>query len=157
LVELEFYFPINQFSAKSLNQLIQQYTDFPCHELSFSTLTGLMKGFVDLIFQYQNKFYIVDYKSNHLGNHPDDYQQPQLQQAIYEHRYDVQYLIYTVALHRYLQKRLPNYQYQQHFGGVGYLFLRGIDVSLGADYGIYYHCPPYQQIQQLDELFGVHA
>ena len=89
-------------------------------------MTGMLKGFIDLVFYHDGKYYIADYKSNYLGDSHADYQPEALAQAMLEHRYDLQYQLYTLALHRYLRHRLPDYDYQTHFGGVYYLFLRGM-------------------------------
>mgnify|MGYP006280799743 CR=1 FL=1 len=67
-----------------------------------------------------------------------------------DHRYDVQYVLYTVALHRLLQVRLPGYDYDQHMGGAVYVFLRGID-QLNA--GVHLHRPARALIEALDALF----
>jgi exodeoxyribonuclease V beta subunit len=118
-------------------------------ELNFDPARGLMKGFIDMVFEYQNKFYIVDYKSNWLGNQQVAYRIDNLQQVMVQEHYILQYHIYCVALHQYLQLRLPNYQYEQHFGGVFYLFVRGMRPEWGADYGVYYDRPEAQLIYEL--------
>ena len=112
----------------------------------------MMKGFIDLIFMHNGKFYIVDYKTNHLGNHSKDYDDTNLNTAMLDNYYDVQYLIYSVALTRYLKFRMPNYNYDEHFGGVFYLFVRGM-TDIGSD-GIYFRKPTEKQIEQLDQLMG---
>ena len=71
--------------------------------------------------------------------------------AVYNHRYDFQYLLYTVALHRYLSQRLPDYDYDQHFGGAYYLFLRGMHPDTGCQYGVYYNKPEFSLINKLDK------
>ncbi|WP_350609466.1 hypothetical protein, partial [Pseudoalteromonas sp. 41-MNA-CIBAN-0057] len=78
-------------------------------KLEFAHVKGLLKGFIDLIFCYQGKYYILDYKSNYLGSIPADYEPEQLEQAMTSHQYHLQYLIYTVALHRLLKQRIPDY------------------------------------------------
>ena len=154
LVELQFHFPINELSASVMNPIVENKNLPPAEPLKFNSIQGMMKGFVDLIFCYQGQYFIVDYKSNHLGDQREDYHQSNIAQAIIEHRYDVQYLIYTVALHRYLKLRLPDYQYQRDFGGIYYLFLRGMDVSADTDDGVYFHKPDLQQVNDLDQLFS---
>ena len=88
-----------------------------------------MHGFIDLIFEYQGKYYLADYKSNHLGDSYQDYQPEKLKIDIERHHYDLQYLIYGLALHRYLTVTLEDYQPEQHFGGVFYLYLRGMSAE----------------------------
>ena len=80
-------------------------------------LNGMLKGFLDLVVCHNDRYYVMDYKSNALG--PDDqaYIEPAMRQAILEHRYDLQFSLYTLALHRLLQARLPDYDYDRHMGG----------------------------------------
>ncbi len=113
----------------------------------------MMTGLIDLVVRHENRYYVIDYKSNHLGNSLQDYSPIALQQAVTQHHYDLQYLIYTVALHRYLSQRLPNYQYASHFGGVGYLFLRGMHKDR-IQSGVFFDRPEASLIQQLDQIFG---
>ncbi len=149
LVEMEFYLPISQLQAQALNQLLAQH-GYPM-SLNFDTLQGMLKGFIDLTFEHNGQFFIADYKSNHLGDDFTHYQPAQMQQAISSHRYDLQYIIYTLALHRYLKLRLPNYNYDQHIGGCYYLFLRGMSVT-APNSGVFYDKPPKALIEQFDEL-----
>ena len=122
--------------------------------LGDTALRGLMKGYIDLVFRHDGRFYIVDYKSNHLGDTADDYAGPALAAAMAEHRYHLQYLIYAVALHRWLRRRLAGYDYERHFGGVFYLFLRGLHPDRGPARGVYHDRPALALIQALDAAFG---
>jgi len=122
--------------------------------LSFESLRGLMKGYIDLVFRVDGRFYLADYKSNHLGDRLEDYCGPGLGRAMRVHRYDLQSLIYTLALHRYLRRRLPGYAYERHFGGAYYLFLRGMRPEQGPRYGVYRDRPPLDLIEALDGLFA---
>ncbi len=155
-VEMEFHYPLAGLTADGLNGIMKQLASFRSDQpqLNFNPVNGMMKGFIDLIFEHQGRFYVADYKSNHLGDHFDHYQRDALQSAIGEHRYDLQYLVYTVALHRYLKLRLPEYDYDKNFGGVYYLFLRGMDQEYGADRGVYYDRPECELIDRLDRLFA---
>ena len=117
-------------------------------------MRGLMRGFVDLVFRHQGRFYIVDYKSNLLGRDLSAYGREKMREAIREHRYDLQYLIYTLALHRLLIQRVPDYDYERHFGGAYYLFLRGMRPAHGARYGVWYDRPERRLVQRLDRLFA---
>jgi exodeoxyribonuclease V beta subunit len=110
----------------------------------------MLTGIIDLVFEHQQKFYIVDYKSNFLGGDLQDYRPDRLRQAVLDRRYDLQYLLYTVALHRYLRQRLKDYQYRRHFGGVYYLFLRGMRPQLGPDSGVFHDLPDETLINWLD-------
>ncbi|MEL4300729.1 exodeoxyribonuclease V subunit beta [Shewanella xiamenensis] len=151
LVEMEFYLPLNRLKDAELNQLLGQFGyDTALH---FDELQGMLKGFIDLTFEYQGQFYIADYKSNHLGDTIQAYHYGALKQAISDHRYDLQYILYSLALHRYLAMRLPNYDYDTHIGGCYYLFLRGMSVQYPG-FGVYYDKPPKALILALDALFN---
>ena len=108
-----------------------------------------MKGFMDLVFQWHDRFYLVDWKSNFLGDRIEDYGQESLELAMKKEFYVLQYHIYTLALDQYLNLRLPNYSYEKHFGGVFYIFLRGVDPKSGPDYGIYRGLPSPELIEVL--------
>lgn len=101
--------------------------------------SGFLKGFIDLIVCRGNRWYILDYKSNYLGPVYQDYDQAAMAGAMVSHDYVLQYLLYLVALDRYLTLRLRDYDYETHFGGVFYLFLRGM--TIGSDTGVYFHRP----------------
>ncbi|TVQ90652.1 MAG: exodeoxyribonuclease V subunit beta [Chromatiaceae bacterium] len=119
-----------------------------------SPLNGLMKGYIDLVFRHQGRFYLVDYKSNHLGDHADAYAPAELDAAMTAHRYRLQYLIYLVALQRWLRRRLPDYDPARHLGGVFYLFLRGLHPATGPARGVVHDCPAPALINALDGAFG---
>ena len=84
----------------------------------------------------------------------DNYDRPTMDRAMLEHRYDLQYLIYTLAIHRYLRTRIPDYDYDRDFGGVYYFFLRGMSPDSGADKGVYQVKPDLQLIEELDRCCG---
>ena len=111
-----------------------------------------MRGFIDLIVQHEGKFYLLDYKSNFLGYLPQDYRLEKIEQAMGQYRYDLQYLLYTLALHRYLRSRLAeNYDYERDFGGVAYLFLRGMNGEENS--GVFFDKPSQALVEKLDRLF----
>jgi len=73
-----------------------------------------------------------------------------------EHHYIVQYHIYLIALHAYLRLRQPGYDYRRDFGGVFYLFLRGMNPAWGANCGVYYDRPDLERLEFLSrELVGL--
>ncbi|WP_429143653.1 exodeoxyribonuclease V subunit beta [Aeromonas hydrophila] len=150
-VELEFFLPMGRVTAPALTALCQQHDPLSRGNkpLSFATVQGMLKGFIDLVFEWQGRWYLLDYKSNHLGMSPADYSRPALEQAMAEHRYDLQYQLYSLALHRLLALRLPGYDFEQHFGGVFYLFLRGMPQG-----GIFHTRPSRELVLGLDELFS---
>ncbi|MFQ2302232.1 exodeoxyribonuclease V subunit beta [Aeromonas dhakensis] len=150
-VELEFFLPMGRVTAPALTALCQQHDPLSRGNkpLSFATVQGMLKGFIDLVFEWQGRWYLLDYKSNHLGMSPADYSRSALEQAMVEHRYDLQYQLYSLALHRLLALRLPGYDFEQHFGGVFYLFLRGMPQG-----GIFHTRPSRELVQGLDRLFS---
>jgi len=155
-VEMEFYLPISAtLTAPALDALIRRYDPLSadCPPLDFRDVRGMLKGFIDLVFRHNGRYYLLDYKSNWLGESSDAYTQPAMAQAMQAHRYDLQYQLYTLALHRYLRHRLAGYDYEQHFGGVLYLFLRGVDRDVPGQ-GIFATRPDVQLISQMDALFA---
>jgi len=163
LNELEFTYPVGSLRAEALRQMLERhgYATGSFRErienLEFSPLRGYMKGFMDLVFETGGRFYLVDYKSNWLGAEPAAYRRDRLDEAMARESYLLQYLIYTVALHRYLRLRLPDYDYERHFGGVFYLFLRGMDPALGPDCGVFHDRPTAALVTALDELMATGA
>ncbi|MGL3999606.1 exodeoxyribonuclease V subunit beta [Pantoea eucalypti] len=156
LIEMEFYLPINNLlTAADLDDLLRQHDSLSqqAAPLDFRQVRGMLKGFIDLVFRWQGKYYLLDYKSNWLGDSHAAYTPEAMAQAMIGHRYDLQYQLYTLALHRYLQHRLPDYHYEQHFGGVFYLFLRGMDGS-SPDNGIFATRPGEVFVEAIDALFG---
>ncbi|MGW8160896.1 MAG: exodeoxyribonuclease V subunit beta, partial [Desulfobulbales bacterium] len=153
LSEMGFYFPLPNLDLSTFNDILESFGFEPV-DVSPSSLQGLMKGYIDLIFYAGGRFYIVDYKSNYLGPDYPAYGREPLQEAMREHRYDLQYLIYSVALHRYLGSRMCGYDYSEHFGGVFYLFLRGMHPQHGPESGIWYDYPARELIERLDVCFG---
>lgn len=153
LAELEFFFPIQRIAPALLAGGLTEFASLPdfaaqLRRLNFHASEGFLKGFIDLVFQYEGRFYIVDWKSNWLGNRAEDYHRVALEREMTAKLYPLQYLLYTVALHQYLTLRLPGYDYSTHFGGVLYLFLRGIDPAR-PELGVYRDKPEHDLIQQL--------
>ncbi|HGF4914423.1 exodeoxyribonuclease V subunit beta [Vibrio parahaemolyticus] len=157
LVEMEFLLPIEVLSAPALNRVIQRHDPLSAKagDLGFQTVQGMLKGFIDLVFEHQGKYYVLDWKSNHLGDDVTYYHGEALKSAMADHRYDLQYQIYALALHRFLRSRLANYDYEQHFGGVYYLFLRGMDGR--SDHGIFAAKPTLEFLQEMDRLIDGQA
>lgn len=155
LNEMGFHFPVPSLGCDALLRVLREYKVIgPQEFLDFDTVRGYMTGFVDLIFRFDDKYYVLDYKSNHLGYFAEDYHAQALQMAMQDHRYDLQYLMYTVALHRYLATRIPEYSYEEHMGGSFYLFLRGLRIDDESASGIFFDKPPIELIDALDQLFA---
>ncbi|AFJ02288.1 Exodeoxyribonuclease V beta chain [Methylophaga frappieri] len=155
LDEMAFYFPVNALTVGRLKAALMPHANaMPIlkpvlAQLNFKMLQGFMKGFIDLVFESEGQFYIVDYKSNFLGNHPNQYQQAALEEAMITHHYPLQYLIYSLALHRYLKTRISRYDPDQHFGGVYYLFIRGMQPDWGQS-GVFFDRPSSTLLDALD-------
>ncbi|EPQ7011606.1 exodeoxyribonuclease V subunit beta [Klebsiella pneumoniae] len=155
-VEMAFYLPIAQLlTPERLDALIRQYDPLSADTppLDFRQVRGMLKGFIDLVFRHEGRYYLLDYKSNWLGEDREAYTRPAMEQAMRAHRYDLQYQLYSLALHRYLRHRLADYDYDRHFGGVIYLFLRGMDGQEGGQ-GIFTTRPVRPLIDGLDQLFA---
>ncbi|HEY9844048.1 MAG TPA: hypothetical protein V6D23_26495, partial [Candidatus Obscuribacterales bacterium] len=136
--ETPFYFPQTAQRDGQLARLLAAHgllPDDPVPELSMAP--GLMTGRLDLVFAWQERYYVLDYKSSFLGLNPEDYRPIQLETALKASGQLLQGLLYSVALHRSLALRLQNYDPQHHLGGVYYLFLRGLDLAAGPEQGIW--------------------
>ena len=157
--EMEFYFPQKSISSARLANIFERHgrgqvpTEFPRHlrKLSFTPTGGFFMGYVDMLFMYEDRFYLLDWKSNHLGHRIEDYCLDRLTEVMVREHYILQYSLYTVAANRYLEQRHPGYSYAKHFGGVFYVFLRGVDATAGSTYGIYNDRLAPDLIHALDE------
>jgi exodeoxyribonuclease V beta subunit len=151
-IEMEFWFASHKVDVLALDKLVCKHTHNGVSRVAAEPvlLNGMFKGFIDLTFQHEGRYYVADYKSNWLG--PDDsaYTQQAMELSILDHRYDLQYVLYLLALHRQLKARLPDYDYDRHVGGALYLFLRG---THSASQGAYFTRPPRELIESLDLLF----
>lgn len=154
LREVEFYFPVNNTSRQSLGAVLQYHRNTKTYPQlpDGPALKGMMHGFIDLVFEWQGRYYVADYKSTYLGDEYDDYGEHQLLQNIRDNYYDLQYLIYSLALHRYLKQRIEHYNPETHFGGVYYLYLRGM--GLNQNTGVYFSKIDEHLLNRMDTLFG---
>jgi exodeoxyribonuclease V beta subunit len=155
-VEMEFFMPLSALDCEDVNQVLTKHDALSkqANPLSFSKVQGMLKGFIDLIFVANGKYYVLDYKSNHLGDTAQNYDMAHMSDVMIDHRYDFQYQLYSLALHRLLRARLPNYTMEEHLGGAFYLFLRGMDKNSTQGNGIFYNRPSNAFIEELDELFS---
>jgi exodeoxyribonuclease V beta subunit len=143
--EMEFYFPLNRIVPQTLLAIFRRFGDidniknFPVQleKLIFSPAAGFMKGYIDLVFQHEKRFYLVDWKSNYLGSTIDSYCTDVIRHTMQESYYILQYHLYVLALCQYLRQRNPAFRYESDFGGVFYLFIRGVDSRRGPQFGIY--------------------
>ncbi len=120
--------------------------------LSFLPLEGFLKGFIDLVFCHEERWYLADYKTNHLGDDLAHYAAPRLLAAMSHGHYYLQYHLYAVALHRHLSRRIRGYDYDKHFGGVHYLFLKGMSPRSQGQTGVFFERPPRARIEALSDL-----
>ncbi|MFL1407143.1 exodeoxyribonuclease V subunit beta [Marinobacter sp. M1N3S26] len=150
--ELEFWFESRNVSTRRLDALVTRHTlngaDRPA--VDDQPFNGMVKGFIDLVFEHNGRYYVLDYKSNTLGEDDSAYTRQAMGEVILEKRYDLQYVLYLLALHRLLKARLPDYDYDTHIGGAVYLFLRGIEAPSA---GVFADKPPRALIDSLDALF----
>ena len=176
LTELEFFFPVNGLHRAALGNLLARHgydgllstgrdthTGKDTHAVAGKdthavaaqdthAIDGFLRGFIDLSFEHEGRWYVLDYKSNWLGERAQDYEPESLGRAMSEHRYQLQYLIYLLALHRYLKTRLQDYDYDRHIGGAFYLFLRGMDPATGMRRGVFFDRPSLECIEALDRF-----
>lgn len=154
--ELEFYLPINtDLTAKQLDLLCKNYDSLSAKspKLVFTKIKGMLQGFIDLIFFWNKKYYLLDYKTNWLGENFNAYTYSNMEQEMIKQCYMLQYQFYTLALHRFLRHRVTSYDYKKDFGGIYYLFIRGMDGTKLSN-GIYF-IPPLSPIfiKKIDNLF----
>lgn len=152
--EPEFWFPAHALQTAALDHWVNHYIQpgKARPQLRDIHVNGMLKGFIDLVFEHNGRYFVVDYKSNWLGEGDQSYHLQALTEAILHSRYDLQYVIYTLALHKLLQSRLgDSYDYDTHIGGIAYLFLRGQHSESG---GCYRDRPPRELIEKLAELFA---
>ena len=158
LSEPEFDFPVKFFDAAGFRELFRAgggYCDAVFKGLSGTgpAASGMMKGFIDLVFLHRGRYFIADWKSNHLGNSCSDYNSSRILAEMEKHNYFLQYHIYALALHRYLKQRIgAGYSYENHFGGVYYFFVRGMKPGSGT--GVFRDRPGIDIIEKLDLYFG---
>nr|WP_235937493.1 exodeoxyribonuclease V subunit beta [Marinobacter caseinilyticus] len=156
--ELEFWFSSRHVKTRALDAIVRRYTltgvTLPVGTArplaDEMTLNGMLKGFIDLVFEHDGRYYVADYKSNYIGPMDDSYTSQAMAQVVSEKRYDLQYALYLLALHRLLKARIPDYDYDRHMGGAVYLFLRG---SGSDSAGVHCDRPDRRMVEELDNLF----
>lgn len=146
LPELEFCFSMSKVNKTKINEILEDEADLNGE----ADIEGLMAGFIDLLFEHNGKYYILDWKSNHLGNSTENYYRKNLEEAMKGSNYNLQYMIYTIAAKRWLESRIKNFDYNKQFGGIIYVFLRG--VREGLETGIYTAKPKLEKIESMEKL-----
>ena len=153
LPEMEFWFPSERLGTGALDRLCAQHLLGGAQRpaLPERELHGMLKGFADLVFEHEGRYWVLDYKSNALGGGDSAYRESALVAAMAEHRYDIQGAIYMLALHRLLQSRLgEGYDPATQLGGAIFLFLRGI--ANPHTRGCYWIAPDLALLDGLDQL-----
>ncbi|MDR2365265.1 MAG: PD-(D/E)XK nuclease family protein, partial [Zoogloeaceae bacterium] len=153
LAEFAFHLPVEKLSPARLQNLMAAYGE-PLPRLTAETLSGYLKGYIDLVFMHAGRYYVLDWKSNHLGFRPEDYAAPALQKAMLAHAYTLQARFYLLALHRYLKFRLPDYDPARQLGGACCLFIRAMKPEWQAHEapGIVFMAPEWERLQAMDRL-----
>lgn len=152
--EMEFWCGVRDADLPALDAVAVQYCqpDKPRPRITRGRFNGLLRGFIDLAFEHDGRYYVADYKSNWLGAHDDAYHTGALAQAVLAHRYDLQALIYLFALHRLLKARLgERYDYDRHVGGALVFFMRG---NHAVSQGLHIERPPFEAIAKLEAIFN---
>ena len=151
--EMEFWLAAHRADTREIDRLVCTYTldRAPRPALQPARLNGMLKGFMDLVFEHDGRYYVADYKSNWLGPDAAAYTPEAMRAEILHARYELQYVLYLFALHRLLKARLPDYDYDRHVGGAVYLFLRGIE---SPSRGLHAERPPRALIEALDRCFA---
>jgi ATP-dependent exoDNAse (exonuclease V) beta subunit len=128
------------------------------HRLSYA-IDGLLNGSIDLFFQEptSGRYFILDWKTNRLGISLEDYGDDAMAAEMLEAKYHLQFAIYSMVADEYMRSRLgARWDYQTHFGGAYYLFLRafGIEPNGRRDLGVFYHRPSPEFLEKLRLAVG---
>lgn len=150
LNELEFDFNVPLFNPSALYDL--EDTNSRINIKYYDSLEGIMNGKMDLFFEHNGRYYILDWKSNFLGDSLDYYKKEFLPEVMSENNYHLQYLLYTLAAKKFLESRMSGFNYNKHFGGVIYLFVRGI--KAGEDNGVFTCRPDLDKIERLEKMLA---
>ena len=153
IAEMEFHLPLNGLDRAGLGRCFAAHGYDHGIPESQSQIDGFLHGFIDVLARHGERWYVMDYKSNRLGDNIGAYSANALQEAIHAHGYHVQYLFYLTALHRFLRLRLPDYGYERHIGGVFYLFVRGMSPDMPG-HGLYHDAPTRACIEAIDACFS---
>ncbi len=153
IVEMEFHLPVNDLEPGALDRVLAAHGYARGMTAEQAKMNGFLHGYVDVVACHDGRWYVADYKSNWLGPDRAAYSDAAIREAMTKRRYHLQYLLYLTALHRLLQLRLPEYDYDRHIGGAFYLFLRGIKPGAPGS-GIYGDRPSRACIQAIDACFG---
>jgi exodeoxyribonuclease V beta subunit len=163
LNELAFHLPLGAVTAASLGQafsacrqpVFQDRLPMLMNQLDFTLSGGYLKGYIDLVLRHDHRYFIVDWKSNLLGGMFEDYRPSRLGKVMESDFYFLQYHLYTLALDQYLRSCCPDYSYQRDFGGIYYLFIRGMRSFAGSTTGVFFDRPAPELIGDLRRALGI--
>jgi len=155
--EMEFVLPLRTISPHSLASALKGGPDgtlgsrlaSSLRRLNFGELRGILGGFMDLVVRAGGRWWLVDWKSNWLGGSATDYAPDALNRAMLAEHYGLQYHLYLLALNRLLRSRIPGYDYDRDFGGVRYVFFRGVTPE-HPDQGVFADRPDRALLERLD-------
>ncbi len=163
LNEVQFTHPVADLRPAHLKRVFEQSRDLSnlpdalperLGRMQFNPVKGYMRGVMDCLFLFDGRYYLIDWKSNWFGNRLADYDEAGMRACMSQHLYFLQYHLYTVAADLYLRRRLAGYDYETHFGGVFYVFVRGIDSAVPGR-GIFKDKPDGRLVEALKkELIG---
>ena len=153
IAEMEFHLPLEGLDRASLGRCFADHGYDHGLPESRSRIDGFLHGFIDVVARHGDRWYVMDYKSNWLGENIQAYSRPAVSAAMRAAGYPMQYLFYVTALHRFLRLRLPDYDYAKHIGGVFYLFVRGMSPDLPGN-GVYRDAPARECIEAIDACFS---
>jgi len=152
ITEMAFTLPLKKISVEVFSHLFQ-HTPMASYllQLNFEPTRGFLRGFIDLVFRHDGRYYLLDWKTNHLGYDFADYVPDRLTSVMRDHFYLLQYHLYLLALHIHLQKVLPDYDYEKHMGGAFYLFVRGVNPDLETKTGLFYDRPSFDMMKNWEQ------
>lgn len=157
--EMEFYFPLKRITPAALADCFRDHLDRAAcsafaeqlDQLAFPATEGFMKGYIDLVLEAGGRFFLIDWKSNYLGPRPGDYGPDSLREEMRRSYYYLQYHLYALALHLFLRLKKPEYRYEDHMGGVFYIFLRGVAAGGDPPCGVFYDRPDPALMNRLEK------
>ena len=152
IVEMQFHLPVRGFRRAHLSQALQAHGYEPALADGAGEINGFLNGYIDVVARAGGRWYVIDYKSNWLGNDLAAYSPAAIERAMARHGYHLQYLLYLTALHRLLRLRVPGYDYDRHVGGARYLFLRGMRPAVPGS-GVFRDRPSRACIEAIDACF----
>ena len=169
-------FPLSDIGALmlqhgNLDPYLTAYAQDIADNPSTITVAGYMTGFIDAVFRVNSEtkepiYMVADYKTNRLHKPSKEQENPltpyhpdNLVASMVKDGYIMQALVYSVALHRYLQWRQPGYDPNIHLGGAAYLYIRGMTGHSTGEptprpYGVYHWRPETALVLALDALFA---